>query len=72
MARRVVKKERGVFEKPKGSGVWWINYYVDGKQHREKVGARSAAIDLYRIRKATARQGKKLPDLRRERSPYRL
>lgn len=65
MARRVVKKERGVFEKPKGSGVWWINYYVDGKQHREKVGARSAAIDLYRIRKATARQGKKLPDLRR-------
>lgn len=60
-----MKKERGVFEKPKGSGVWWINFYVDRKQHREKVGARSAAIDLYRIRKADARQRKKLPDLRK-------
>jgi integrase len=65
MPRRVVKKERGVFEKPKGSGVWWINFYVDSKQHREKVGARSAAIDLYRIRNADARQGKKLPDFRK-------
>ena len=64
MARREVKAVRGVFERPKGSGLWWINFYQDGKQHREKVGARSAAIDLYRIRKADARRGVKLPDLR--------
>jgi integrase len=64
MARREVKPVRGIFERPKGSGLWWINFYQDGKQHREKVGARSAAIDLYRIRKADARRGIKLPDLR--------
>jgi hypothetical protein len=38
MARREVKAVRGVFERPKGSGLWWINFYQDGKQHREKVG----------------------------------
>ena len=65
MARREMKKERGVFERPKGSGVWWINYYVDGKQHREKAGSRSDAKDLYKERKATARRGEKLPDLRK-------
>ena len=65
MARREVKRERGVFERPKGSGVWWINYYVDGKQHREKAGTRSDAKDLYKERKATARRGEKLPDLRK-------
>ena len=59
-----LKPVRGIFERPKGSGLWWINFYQDGKQHREKVGARSAAIDLYRIRKADARRGIKLPDLR--------
>jgi integrase len=59
-----VKPVRGIFERPKGSGLWWINFYQEGKQHREKVGARSAAIDLYRIRKADARRGIKLPDLR--------
>lgn len=55
---------RGLFERPPGSGVWWINYYVDGKQHREKVGRKSDAIDLYHKRKADARAGRKLPTLR--------
>ena len=63
MAKREVKKERGVFERPKGSGVWWINYYHDGKQHREKGGTRTEAKDLYKERKAAARRGEKLPDL---------
>ena len=64
MAKREVKPARGIFERPKGSGIWWINFYQDGKQHREKAGSRSAAIDLYRVRKADARRGIKLPDLR--------
>lgn len=59
------RKHRGIFERPPGSGIWWINYYQDGKQHREKVGRKSAAIDLYRKRKADIREGKKLPPLRR-------
>jgi integrase len=65
MAKREVKQERGVFEKLKGSGDWWINYYVNGKQHREKAGSRSDAKDLYKERKATARRGEKLPVLRK-------
>ncbi|HEX6771014.1 MAG TPA: site-specific integrase [Acidobacteriaceae bacterium] len=60
-------KPRGLFERPPGSGIWWINYYVDGKQHREKVGSKSAAISLYQKRKADDREGKKLPDLRSKR-----
>ncbi|WP_348260994.1 site-specific integrase [Telmatobacter sp. DSM 110680] len=57
------RKTRGLFERPPGSGIWWINYYVKGKQHREKVGRRSDAIALYQKRKADARLGVKLPEL---------
>ena len=57
------RKTRGVFERPPGSGIWWINYYINGKQHREKVGRRSDAIALYQNRKADARRGVKLPEL---------
>ena len=61
---RIEKKVRGVYEHPAGSGVWWIHYYTNGKRHREKVGRKSDAIDLYRERKAAARRGEKLPELR--------
>jgi integrase len=58
------RKTRGLFERPEGSGIWWINYYVKGKQHREKVGRKSDAIALYQKRKADSRRGEKLPELR--------
>ena len=56
-------KARGLFERPPGSGIWWINYYVNGKQHREKVGRKSDALALYQNRKSDARRGVKLPEL---------
>lgn len=56
-------KTRGLFERPPGSGIWWINYYVKGKQHRERVGRKSDAIALYQKRKADSRRGVKLPEL---------
>jgi integrase len=56
-------KQRGVFEKQPGSGVWWICYYDHiGRRHREKAGTKSAAILLYRKRKQEALEGKKLPE----------
>ena len=64
MTKPAKPKSRGVFEKLPGSGVWWIQYFADGQRHREKVGRKSDAIDLYRIRKADARAGRKLPQLR--------
>jgi integrase len=60
---RAPKKARGLMERPPGSGVWWINYYVGGKQHREKVGRRSDAVALYQKRKSEARITKKAPEL---------
>jgi integrase len=62
------RKIRGLFERPFGSGIWWINYYVGGKQHREKVGRKSDAIALYQKRKADARRGVKLPELQPHKS----
>ena len=64
MAKRKPASVRGVYEYPRGSGVGWVNYYVNGQRHREKVGRKGDAIDLYHTRKADARAGRKLPVLR--------
>jgi hypothetical protein len=50
-----------VFERSKGSGTWWIQYFDSGRRHREKVGRRGDAITLYGVRKAEIQAGKKLP-----------
>jgi hypothetical protein len=59
--RKVVRKERGVFEKEPGSGIWWVRYYIDGRERREKAGRRGDAIKLYKLRKTDALRGVKLP-----------
>jgi integrase len=61
MPRKVVRKERGVFEKVPGSDIWWIRFKVDGVEHREKVGRRGDAVNLYKIRKADILRGAKMP-----------
>ena len=38
MPRKIAKKERGLFEKVPGSGIWWIRYEIAGIERREKVG----------------------------------
>jgi integrase len=67
MPKKEVKKVRGVFERPKGSGIWWIRYADEfGNIHREKVGLRSRAVEVYRQRKTEIRHGKFEPeDIRR-------
>jgi integrase len=48
--------ERGIFERPKGSKVWWISFCDHhGKRHRERVGAKDAARKMYDRRKAEVR-----------------
>ncbi len=61
MPRKIEKKERGVFEKEPGADIWWIRYYIDGRERREKVGRRGDAIKLYKVRKTDALRGVKLP-----------
>ena len=57
------QKQRGVFEKVPGSGVWWIRYADSARRiRREKVGNKGAAITLYRKRKTQVFQGEKLPE----------
>jgi integrase len=54
---------RGVFEKVKGSGVWWIRYYdADGCKRREKAGTKAVAIKLYIKRKQQVLEGRKIPE----------
>jgi len=49
---------RGLFEKVKGSGQWWIRYADQyGHIHREKVGPKSLANKAYAKRKTQIREG---------------
>lgn len=69
---RIAKGEQqamnGVYEQPPNSGIWWINYYIEGKRRREKVGRRSDAITLYQRRKTDGRMGIKMPEVRPKRA----
>lgn len=63
----MAKRIRGIYERVKDSGEWWIHYHdASGKRHREKVGRRSDAISLYSVRKTDIRRGEKLPELRKK------
>ena len=60
-------KQRGIFEKAPGSGIWWICYFDQfGKKRREKAGTKSVAIKLYGKRKQQVLEGKKLPEIFRK------
>ena len=59
---RPVKKHRGVYEYPLGSGVWFICYFDQfRRRHREKIGLRQTAISAYQKRKTEIREGKFFP-----------
>jgi len=61
-------KRRGIYEKVQGSGIWWVHWYdAQGRRHREKAGAKSTAIALYRKRKTEVLEGRKLPEKLRRR-----
>jgi integrase len=60
-------KQRGIYEKVSGSGIWWVRY-VDAasRLRREKAGTKSAAITLYRKRKQQALEARKVPEKLRQ------
>ena len=56
-------KQRGIFEKDPGSGIWWIRYADQfGRIHREKSGSKSFAVSAYQKRKTQVREGRFFPD----------
>jgi integrase len=64
-------KVRGVYEHPRGSRVWWIQYFEHGRRRRERVGRKSDAKTLYQKRKTQILQGDKLPELQRRKVAVR-
>jgi hypothetical protein len=57
---KTVKKQRGIFQR---GGVWWIRYADQyGKEHREKVGIKSRALEIYQQRKTEIRLGRFEPE----------
>ena len=47
----------------KGTGTWWIRYHdQNGTEHRERVGNKTAARELYASRKTDARRGRLDPE----------
>lgn len=61
--RRRPAKTRGVFEKAKGSDIWWIRFTDgQGRKRREKAGTRGMALDLLAKRKTAVLKGEKLPE----------
>lgn len=61
--RKEPARERGIFERPKGSGVWWVRYTDDaGRLRREKAGPRALARDLYQKRKTEVRERRFFPE----------
>ena len=56
------EKHKGVFERMKGSGIWWIRYTNEqGKRVSSKVGTFSAAVKVYDQRTTEIRLGILLP-----------
>ena len=49
MPRKDQTRVPGVWEKVRGSGIWWIRYRVEGKLKRKKVGRKGDAIALYQL-----------------------
>ena len=61
-------RERGIFERPTGSGIWWIRYAdEDGREHREKVGPKGLATKVYQKRKTAVRERRFFPEAIRRR-----
>src|SRR5439155_20794196 len=64
------KHQRGIFERPKSSGIWWVRYHDEhGREYREKVGPKGLAAEVYRKRKTEVAERRFFPERLRRRNP---
>lgn len=62
-AKREITPKRGIYERIKGSGIWWIRWTdAEGRKRREKAGARNVAEKLLFKRQNEKLEGLKLPE----------
>jgi len=58
-----VTRDRGIFERPKGSGIWYVRYKDEhGRLHKEKVGPKGLAQKVYRKRKTEIAERRFFPE----------
>lgn len=57
MARKFCR-DRGIVEKPKGSGKWWVRHYENGREYWHRVENRTQGKALYQRLKSELREGK--------------
>ncbi len=63
MTNKPPEKTRGVYERERGSGTWWVRYADEyGREHREKVGPRGLALAVYRKRKTEVAERRFFPE----------
>jgi integrase len=62
------RRERGIFERVKGSGVWWVRFHDQhGREHRQKVGPKKLAKEVYQKRKNEVAERRFFPERFRRR-----
>ncbi len=61
MARKT-GKDRGIVEKPAGSGKWWVRLFVQGRERWHRCDSKSQARTLYGRLKAETREGTYFPE----------
>jgi integrase len=63
--------DRGLFQRPKGSGTWWIRYFDrDHRKHEEKGGNKGEARALLEQRKTEVRLGAWRPSSKANRGEW--
>src|SRR5688572_20504008 len=56
-------RHRGIFERPKGSGIWYARYKDEhGRLHKEKVGPKGLAKKVYQKRKTQIAERRFFPE----------
>ena len=56
-------KDKGVFERPPSSGIWWVRYKDEhGREHREQIGKRALAVKVYQKRKTEIAERRFFPE----------
>jgi len=62
------RPERGLFERPLESGIWWVCYFDEqGRKHRERVGSKALARKVYQKRKTEVQERRFFPERIRQR-----
>lgn len=54
--------DRGVYEKPVGSGIWWVRFTANGKENRRKIGRKTDAKNYYARVRAQILEGRYEPE----------